>query len=164
MIRPATAKDCPQIADIYNYYIAESAATFEETPVSAQQMNDRLTAVTDAGYAWLVSETDDEKDKITGYAYAQRWKGRSAYRFSAEVTVYLANGHSGRGTGTLLYEQLFSQLKDMGCRNLIAGISLPNPDSIALHEKFGMTQVALFPRIGYKFNRWIDVGYWQVQL
>ena len=83
------------------------------------------------------------------------------YRFSVEVTVYVAPGHAGRGIGSTLYGELFPMLKTLGIRAVIGGIALPNEASVALHEKFGMRKVAHFGEVGFKFDRWIDVGYWQ---
>ncbi len=111
---------------------------------------------------WLVAENDS--GVVVGYAYASKWKGRCAYRHSAEVTVYLAPDAAAQGVGTRLYEALFSELRDRGIHTAIGGIALPNPPSVALHEKFGMKKVAHFAEVGHKFDRWIDVGYWQVVL
>ena len=101
---------------------------------------------------------------MVGYAYATKWKERSAYRFSAEVSVYLSNQVQGRGLGASLYETLFSKLKEGGINTVIGGITLPNPASVALHEKMGMKKVAHFENVGFKFNQWQDVGYWQLSL
>ncbi len=94
-------------------------------------------------------------------AYAVLWKARSAYRFSVEITVYVAPGMAGRGIGSMLYSHLFAALQPLGVHAVIGGIALPNEASIALHEKFGMEKVAHFQQVGFKFNRWIDVGYWE---
>ncbi|THB81271.1 MAG: N-acetyltransferase [Desulfobacteraceae bacterium] len=161
MIRKATASDSDIIADIYNYYIEHSIATFEQEAVAPAEMADRIQKVFDAGLPWLVAESNGS---ITGYAYASPWKSRAAYRFSVESTVYLCHTHSGQGLGSKLYEALFNELKPLDVRTVIGGIALPNPSSIALHEKFGMKQVAHFKAVGFKFNQWIDVGYWQVVL
>lgn len=160
-IRGATAEDANGIAEIYNHYIAESTATFEETPVAAHAMRDRLVKTAADKLPWIIVE---ENEKIIGYAYASKWNGRCAYRYSAEVTVYLAPNSIGNGVGTQLYHQLFAELRQRSYHVAIAGISLPNRASIALHEKFGMQRVALFSEVGYKFGRWIDVGYWQLKL
>ncbi|HEV7431928.1 MAG TPA: GNAT family N-acetyltransferase, partial [Steroidobacteraceae bacterium] len=93
--------------------------------------------------------------------YASRWKGRCAYRYSVESTVYLEPLAVGQGLGTALYSALFARLQELGCHVVIGGIALPNAASVALHEKFGMRQVAHFAQVGNKFGRWVDVGYWQ---
>ncbi len=100
-------------------------------------------------------------EHIVGYAYATPWKPRSAYRFSVEASVYVDFAHMGWGTGSLLYGQLLSVLQEKQIHMVIAGISLPNEASVALHEKFGFRKVAHFPEVGFKFGSWIDVGYWQ---
>ncbi len=161
MIRDGRAADSGQIAAIYNHYIDNSIATFEENALDPADMEGRMAEVAEAGLPWLVAARGDS---IEGYAYASRWNGRCAYRFSVETTVYLAPDCTGRGVGATLYEALFDELRERGFHVAIAGISLPNPASIALHEKFGMEKVAHFSEVGYKYGGWIDVGYWQVTL
>jgi len=161
MIRPATANDAGAIARIYNHYILNTAITFEEREVSAQQIAERIDEVASASLPWLVAE---QTGRIVGYAYAAKWKARSAYRFSVESTVYLEPGNTGQGLGSKLYEALFALLKERGMHVVIGVIALPNPASIALHEKFGLKKVAHFREVGFKFNQWLDVGYWQVVL
>lgn len=161
MIRPATADDAESIVRIYNHYVMNTTITFEEESVSAQEMAGRIAEIALNALPWLVVEQDGE---VVGYAYASKWKGRCAYRFSVETTVYLAPGLGGRGLGSRLYEVLLAQLKDKGLHAAIGGIALPNPQSIALHEKFGMTKVAHFKEVGFKFRQWLDVGYWQCLL
>lgn len=159
MIRDANKGDSDAIADIYNYYIENTSITFEETPVLGSQMQQRIEDVQECSLPWLVVL---DNEIIVGYAYATKWKDRSAYRFSVEVTVYLANQMRGRGLGKKLYEALFLRLKEHGIHTVIGGIALPNPSSVALHEKMGMKKVAHFEKVGFKFNEWWDVGYWQL--
>jgi L-amino acid N-acyltransferase YncA len=160
-IRSAAAADADAIAAIYTPYILNTIITFEEQPVSGAEMLARIDEVAGYSLPWLVAETDG---KVVGYAYATKWKGRCAYRFSVETSVYLAVDQGGRGLGTLLYSALIAELKQRGMHSAIGGIALPNPASIALHEKLGFRQVARFVEVGFKFGRWIDVGYWQLQL
>ena len=157
-IRPAKPLDSASIVLIYNHYIDNSYATFEIERIDANEMLRRIQATQAAGYPFLVCEDEDE---IVGYAYANRYKPRSAYRHSVEVTVYIKDGFAGIGVGTLLYEQLFSELDNGDIHAVIAGISQPNDASVRLHEKFGMEKVAHFREVGRKFDRWIDVGYWE---
>ncbi|TDG13715.1 N-acetyltransferase family protein [Seongchinamella unica] len=159
MIRPAISTDSEQLAEIYNHYIRHSPATFEEWELAAGDMLARMQRVAELGYPWLVAE---EGAAILGYAYANRWRERSAYRFSVESTVYLAPGASGNGWGTRLYSALFEQLRALGVHAVIGGITLPNPASVSLHEKMGMRKVAEFPEVGFKQGQWLDVGYWQL--
>jgi phosphinothricin acetyltransferase len=157
-IRAAAPSDAAVIVEIYNHYIAATVATFEEAPVSAAEMARRIEEVQALSLPWLVAE---EEGQIVGYAYASKWKVRSSYRFSVAITVYGAPGHTGRGIGSQLYGQLFPLLRDRNIHAVIGGIALPNDASVALHEKFGLRKVAHFSEVGFKFNRWIDVGYWQ---
>jgi phosphinothricin acetyltransferase len=157
-LRSAEASDGMELARIYNHYVANTVVTFEEAAVSAEEMSARIAKVVAAGLPWLVAPADYG---LSGYACAVPWKSRSAYRHSVEVTVYLDPGATGRGLGSALYRELFERLAARGSHALLGGISLPNEASVALHEKFGMRKVAHLLEVGYKFGRWIDVGYWQ---
>lgn len=161
MIRAANHKDAAAIAQIYNHYIQHSTATFEEQPIAQAEMLARMTAVAAANLPWLVAE---EQHKVCGYAYATQWKDRSAYRFCVETTVYIAPDSHAKGLGTWLYQTLFDELQKAGIHTALGGITLPNNASVALHEKLGMTKVAHLKQVGFKFDQWLDVGYWQVQL
>jgi phosphinothricin acetyltransferase len=157
-IRTATPEDADAITSIYNHYVAHTVVTFEEEPVRADDMRRRMKDVFASSLPWLVAESDG---RIAGYAYATKWKARSAYRFSAETTVYLADGLGKQGLGTRLYDELFRRLKGQGIHAAIGGIALPNEASVALHEKFGMRKVAHFEQVGFKFGKWVDVAYWE---
>jgi L-amino acid N-acyltransferase YncA len=161
MIRAATESDARAIADIYNYYIANSVVTFEELTVSQNDIFERIQKVTGSDLPWLVAE---DEGAVIGYAYAGKWNVRSAYRHTVETTVYLSNSSVSKGWGTKLYTALFDNLRHNLIHVVIGGITLPNPASIALHEKFGMKKVAHFKAVGYKFGQWLDVGYWQTEL
>ena len=156
MIRPATPEDCAALVEIYNHYIRDTAATFEEQELAPADMAARMVAVAKLGYPWLVAEGESG---VLGYAYANRFKERSAYRYSVESTVYLAPEVTGGGWGTRLYTELFEQLRAQGVHAVIGGITLPNDASVALHEKMGMHKVAEFPEVGFKQDRWLDVAY-----
>ena len=157
-IRPAAREDAAGIADIYNPYVLETTVTFEESTIDASEMAARVEEVTGSRLPFLVAESGG---KHVGFAYASKWKGRCAYRYSAETTVYVDRGSWQRGVGTALYTQVLDLLKDAGYHAAIGGIALPNAASIALHERLGFKQVAQFREVGFKFNRWIDVGYWE---
>lgn len=157
-IRQATAGDAASIAAIYNHYVLNTIVTFEEEAVPASEIASRLADVHAESLPWLVAESGGE---VAGYAYATSWKSRRGYRFSTEITVYLHHACGGRGLGSRLYGQLFPILRDRGVHVVIGGIALPNDPSVALHEKFGLEKVAHFQEVGTKFDRWIDVGYWQ---
>jgi L-amino acid N-acyltransferase YncA len=160
-IRPAAAGDAAALARIYNFYVEETIVTFEEEAVSAAAMSARLREVQEASLPWLVAA---EAGEVVGYAYAAKWKVRRGYRFSVEVTIYLDHRRGRAGIGTRLYGRLLSDLTTLGMHMAIGGIALPNPASVALHEKLGFRKTAHFHEIGLKFDRWIDVGYWEKRL
>jgi L-amino acid N-acyltransferase YncA len=160
-LRPATSQDAAAIVAIYNHYVATTSISFEEEAVAVDDMAQRIDAVLAAGLPWLVAVEDG---KILGYAYATKWRVRHAYRFSVESSVYLAQDVAQRGLGTRLYVALIDQLRAAKCHLVIGGIALPNEASVALHEKLGFEKVAHFKEVGYKFERWLDVGYWQLNL
>jgi phosphinothricin acetyltransferase len=110
---------------------------------------------------WYVAE---EGGKVVGFTFASKWKGRCAYRFSVESTVYLHPDHAGRGIGRRLYETLMAELRGRSLHGVLAGIALPNDASVALHERLGFIKVAYLKEVGWKFGRWVDVGYWQLLL
>lgn len=160
-LRSALATDAEVISRIYNYYIHNTVITFEEEPVSAQVMAARIADVQNASLPWLVAELDGS---LVGYAYANKWKVRSAYRYSVETTIYLERGRERLGLGKRLYSELLSVLRARGIHVAIGGTALPNEASVALHEKLGFERVATFREVGFKHNRWVDVGYWQIVL
>ena len=157
LIRPVLPADAERICEIYNHYVTKTIVTFEEQSVSADEMRTRIAAVAEK-FPWLVLERDGG---IAGYAYAAPWKARIGYRFSVESSIYLAPGYVGRGFGRALYGALLEALPPLGIHGVIGGAALPNPASVALHEKLGFARVAHFREVGRKFDRWIDVAYWQ---
>lgn len=161
MIRYAQDKDADTIANIYNYYIKNTTITFEEQILGSDEILKRMQTIQDLDFPWLVFEF---KGVVVGYAYASQWNLRSAYRNTAEVSVYLDHNNTARGYGTILYEKIFQLLTNKGIKIVIGGVTLPNPASEALHKKFGMKKVAHFEKVGFKQGRWLDVGYWQKDL
>lgn len=160
-ILPATDGDGEAIATIYNHYIANTVITFEEDLIDAAEFAARIAKVQAQGLPWLVVE---EGNEVLGYAYASQWHARSAYRHTVEVSVYLGHQTTGCGLGTQLYQELFQILKGKNIHVVIGGLTLPNPASEALHQKFGMHKVAHYREVGRKFGQWLDVGYWQTEL
>ncbi|MBV1909779.1 MAG: GNAT family N-acetyltransferase [Kangiellaceae bacterium] len=158
MIRDVLPSDASAIVNIYNHYVLNSVVTFELDPITIKDMSQRIETVSSSELPWVVAT---ENEQVVGYAYGTKWKERAAYRFSVETTVYLDPGSKKKGWGTKLYNKLFNKLEEMNVHLAIGGITLPNEASIALHEKLGMTQVAHFNQIGFKFDQWLDVGYWQ---
>jgi phosphinothricin acetyltransferase len=160
MIRPATPSDAAAIAAIYNPYVAETIITFETVAVPAEEMAGRIQRITET-YPWYVRE---EGGRILGYAYASQWKSRSAYRLSVETTVYVAPDQYRQGIGASLYRTLLPELRARGFHTALGGISLPNEGSVALHEHCGFRHVGSLPEVGWKLDRWVDVGYWALVL
>ena len=160
-VRAAAASDAGAIAAIYGFYVENSAITFEEVAVSAGEMAGRIADTASRGLPWFVAVDEEE---VVGFAYAAPWKPRSAYRFSVEVTVYLAQSHARRGVGTQLYTSLLAALRELRLHTAIAGITTPNPESVQLHRRFGFQKVAHFRQVGFKLGRWVDVEYWQLHL
>ncbi|MBK8980589.1 MAG: N-acetyltransferase [Planctomycetes bacterium] len=161
LVRAATGADAEALARIYNHYVANTIVTFEEELVPPGEMARRIAATAAEALPWLVAECGEE---VVGFALASKWKGRCAYRFSVEITVYADHAWTRRGIGSHLYGRLLPDLRGRGMHSAIGGIALPNPASVALHEKFGLRKVAHFREVGFKLGRWIDVGYWQVTL
>jgi len=161
IVRSASPADAAAIARIYNYYIANSVITFEEEPVSEQVMAARVAEVQALPLPWLVAEG---AKNVMGFAYAGKWKVRSAYRYSVETTIYLEHGREGRGIGKTLYAALLPILRARGIHVAIGGVALPNAASVALHETLGFEHVATFREVGFKHGRWVDVAYWQLVL
>ncbi len=114
-----------------------------------------------ATHPWLVAELDGE---VVGYAYAAPHRERAAYRWAVNVSIFVAPGQRRRGLGRALYGELFERLRRQGFQVALAGITLPNEASVALHESLGFVRVALYPRIGWKAGAWRDVGWWQLEL
>jgi L-amino acid N-acyltransferase YncA len=160
-IRPATLEDAEAVAAIYDHYVVHTSASFEEEPVAARVMAERMTKVLHADLPWLVAEDDGA---VVGYAYATGWRERRAYRFSVECTVYVAAESHGRGVGATLYGDLFPALRGAGFHTVLAVVTLPNVASVRLHERFGLRKVAHLSEVGFKFGRWHDVGIWQSAL
>jgi phosphinothricin acetyltransferase len=161
IIRPAVAAYAADMARIYNHYVDHTVVTFETEPVAADEMSGRLMAIRADGLPWSVAECDGA---VAGYAYASKWKGRCAYRYSAETTVYLDPSRLGQGLGRALYAAILADLRAQSLHVAIGGVALPNDRSVRLHEGLGFRKVAHFEQVGFKLGQWIDVGYWQVLL
>lgn len=160
-IRDASVEDAESIASIYNHFVLTTSISFEEAEVPVIEMAARIADLQASGLPWIVAQQDGV---VAGYAYATKWRVRHAYRFSVETSVYLAPDQAGKGIGTALYQALLKRLRDGGYHLAIGGIALPNAASVALHEKLGFEKVAQFREVGFKFDQWTDVGYWQLIL
>ena len=159
-IRLATANDGEAVAAIYRPVVADTAISFETTLPDREEMTRRI-AETLPSYPWLVCDVDG---RTAGYAYAARHRVRGAYQWSVDTSVYIAEDQRRRQIGRGLYTSLFAILAAQGHFNAFAGIALPNPASVALHEAMGFEPIGVYRRVGYKLDRWHDVGWWQLIL
>jgi len=156
-IRPATQSDAPAIHAIYAPYVENTAISFEEIPPTIGEMAKRIEASLQ-NYPYLVAERDGQ---IIGYAYAGPQAVRSAYRYSVEVTVYVAEEAHRSGVGRALYGVLLPELTEKGFHAAFAGVTLPNPGSVGLLEAVGFEYLGTYREVGFKFGEWRDVGWWQ---
>ena len=162
MVRLVRPEDAEQLTAIYNYYIETSGVTFEEDKVASSEMRFRIEKINvKNNFPFLVYE---EEGQIKGYAYATTFRERVAYRFSVESTVYVAKEHFSKGIGRILYAALLDELKKGDYHSVIGVITLPNEPSVKLHESFGFKKVGHFTEVGYKFEQWMDVGFWELLL
>ena len=148
------------VAAIYAPAVERSVASFEEVAPGAVEMAQRMRA-TLVRTPWLVAE---HEDRVIGYAYAGPHHERAGYRWSVNISAYVADGYRGRGIGRLLYAELLPTLRRQGFINVYAGIALPNPASVALHEGIGMRQIGVYERVGFKFGAWHDVAWFGLRL
>ena len=156
-LRRASLEDATCVAAIYRPYVEETPITFEVVAPGPEEMRARIAA--HIGHLpWLVA---CESDTVVGYAYAAPFGTRAAYAWSVETSIYLDAAWRGRGIGRGLYAPLLELLAAQGFRQAIAGIALPNPASVALHEAMGFAQVATYHRVGWKLGAWHSVGRWQ---
>jgi phosphinothricin acetyltransferase len=160
IIRQVREKDSKAICNIYNFYVENTIISFEEQEVTQKEMEERIHK-TRKNYPWIVYE---EEDQILGYAYVGRWKERAAYRHTVEDTLYVRHDVLGRGIGRALLESLLKEVRKIDVRVVMAVIALPNERSVKLHEYYGFKKTGHFCGVGYKMDRWIDVGYWELQL
>ena len=155
-IRQAVAADAEAITAIYNHYILHTSITFEIEPITAAQMRERIEIFSRVT-PFLVYE---DAGKIAGYAYASTFRERRAYEHTLETTVYLDPAECGKGIGKKLYSRLIENVA--GTFHVLIGvIALPNAGSVALHESLGFQKAGHLHEVGRKFDKWIDVGYWE---
>lgn len=159
-IRLARIEDAGVIQAIYAPVVNQTPTSFETTPPSIEEMGLRIEQTLKI-FPWLVYEDAGE---VLGYAYASQHRVRSAYQWSVDVSVYIHEQSRRQGLGRKLYTTLFELLRQQGFYNVYAGITLPNPGSVALHEAMGMKPLGIYQKVGYKLGAWHDVGWWQGQL
>jgi phosphinothricin acetyltransferase len=160
LIRLANNTDLAAILDISNWAALNTPANFAIDPETLKTWTQSFDQ-SHRMFPWLVAEREGV---ILGFAKASPHRGRCAYAWTAEVSVYVHPDHHGKGVGTHLYQRLISILKAQGYITLLAGITTPNLASERLHQSFGFHKIGVFERVGWKFNRWHDVGYWEAFL
>jgi phosphinothricin acetyltransferase len=160
IIRLATEADAGQILAIYAPFCRDTPVSFELEPPTEEEMRQRVVSTMER-FPWLVL---DHGGEVLGYVYARPFRDRPAYRWSTEVTVYVRDGRRRGGVGRALYTSLFRILALQGYCNVYAGITLPNPASVGLHEAMGFRPVGVYEGCGYKGGVWHDVGFWQLAL
>ncbi|WP_159019546.1 GNAT family N-acetyltransferase [Algibacter sp. L3A6] len=160
MIRKATLADTSALLEIYNYYVIHTTVTFDEAALSLNAFTEKLELIL-KDYPCIVFEDNNE---ILGFAYGSKFRPKPAYNYTVESTVYVKNGAHGKQIGSKLYTELLEQLKQRNFKSVLGVLTIPNPASVKLHEKFGFTQVAHLKEVGFKFDTWLDVGIFQLKI
>jgi phosphinothricin acetyltransferase len=161
-IRPARETDLPRLTEIYNHYVINTPITFDLDPVSVDQRRLWLAQFAEAGpHRLLVAE---DAGRVVGYAGSHQFRTKKAYDTTVETTIYCAHDHTGRGIGATLYTALFDTIRGEDLRIAIAGVTLPNEASVALHARFGFTPVGVMHQVGRKFGQYWDVGFYEKRL
>lgn len=161
-VRPARPEDRPVLTELYNHYVRETPITFDTEPYTALSRAPWFEQFAESGrYRLLVAE---EAGRVLGYAASMRYRPKAAYQTSVETSVYVASGEGGRGLGTLLYDALFRAVRDEALHRALAGVTLPNPASVALHRRFGFTSVGVQHEVGFKLGRYWDVEWFEKAL
>jgi phosphinothricin acetyltransferase len=161
LIRLAVEDDAAELAAIYRPYVEDSRISFEDVAPDAAEMARRLRGDPAGFHPWLLAEEDG---RLLGYAASSPFRTRRAYRWTVETGIYLASDAHGRGIGRALLSELLGLLERQGYIAAIGAIALPNPASVALHEKLGFTYAGTYRGVGHKFGEWMDVGLWQKEL
>ena len=159
-LRGAEPSDAAGMLAIYGPIVRSTAISFELDPPSVEEFAERIARTLET-HPWLVCEGDEG---VLGYAYATSHRGRPAYQWSTESSVYVASGHQRRGVAQLLYTELFERLRSAHFFNVFAGVTLPNEPSIRLHRSFGFEPVGTFRKVGYKFGAWHDVAWFGLRI
>lgn len=163
MIRNVLPSDAGAIAAIYNHYITETLITFEMDIVSADEVQRRIDETVSHGFPWIVKL--DRNDEVVGYAYADFWRKRIAYRHTVESAVYVDHRQHSKGYGGDLYRELLDRLRASSDVHVVIGvITVPNSASVALHKKLGFSEGAIYREVGRKFDQWIDVQTLQLKI
>ena len=159
-VRAATLDDLEELTDIYNHYVVNTAITFDLRTFAPAERRGWFDDHRDAGPHRLLVATD-ARNRCVGYASSSRWRPKPAYDTTVETSVYCHAEALGRGCGTALYAALFAVLASEDVHRAVAGVSLPNPASVSLHERFGFRPVGVFHSVGRKFDRFWDVAWFE---
>lgn len=159
MIRRVTQADADAICEIYNYYILNTAITFETQEVDRLHMVDKINTIVSGNYPFFVYE---ENGMVLGYCYLNMWNKKSAYDSTAELSIYIHKDSRGQGIGHNLLRLMLDVCDRTRFHSIVSCITLPNEHSVKLHEKMGFAQVAYFREVGLKFGKWHNVGHWQL--
>lgn len=160
MIRPYDHQDAEALCAIYNSYVEEGIYTLDLKPMTLKGFQAKCKSISQK-FPFLVYE---DKGQLLAYAYGNEWKIKKGYRYTLESTIYVSPHAIGKGIGTQLYRALLKSIKKKGFKNVVACLTLPNAASVALHENMGFIKVAHFQNIAEKFDKQVDVGYWQLLL
>lgn len=153
-IRPARAADLPAVREIYNYYVANSTVTFDEDAMTLREWKQKYAMLQKLGMPFLVAESPS--GQLLGYALVSPWKPKRAYRYTVEDSIYLGPAASGKGLGRALLGALIDASRAAGLKEILAVIADQGAEaSIALHERFGFTEIGRMGRVGFKFDRWL---------
>ena len=160
LIRPACADDAAAMVEIYRPHVEETCVSFELVAPTVDEFAQRVNKAQQR-HDWLVAEADGT---VLGYAYGVTHRAREAYRYTVEVSAYVREDAQRGGVGARLYGRLFARLAELGYCNAVAGITMPNDKSVAFHERMGFTHIGVYHRIGYKFDSWRDVSWYERSL
>jgi L-amino acid N-acyltransferase YncA len=162
-IREATARDIPDMLEIYNHYVANSTVTFDEDPLTLKEMRKKFAHVEELGFPWLVAVSP--RGIVLGYAYVTPWKVKAAYRYTVENSIYLGPASTGKGIGKALMAELLPRAKAAGIKEVIAVIADKGADaSVAMHRNFGFKEIGHMGKVGFKFGRWLGTYLMQKSL
>jgi phosphinothricin acetyltransferase len=160
LFRPAILDDLPALTDIYNHYVVNTTITFDLRPFAPAERRAWFDEHATTGRHRLIVAADSD-GALLGYATTSRWRPKAAYDTTVEASVYCRSNSLGRGCGSGLYEALFESIAAEDVHRIVAGVSLPNPASIRLHQRFGFRPVGVFPGVGRKFNKYWDVAWFE---
>jgi len=153
--------DFPSITRMYNYYVEHTIVTFDEEPLTCEAMRQKA-GVIQRNYPYWVLE--DDGGTVVGYGYGSQFRAKPAYRFTVETSIYFETSATGKGYGSALYTALLADLRDRGFKTALGVLGLPNEASAGLHEKMGFVKTGHLHNAGWKFGRWVDTGYWHLDL